>query len=81
MDYTIHNYIEDPLDASALRALVEMVGGDPAAMVRGELDDPSVDGVVSHLVENPADMQRPIAVNNGKAVIGRPSELVLDVLD
>ncbi len=58
-----------------------MVGGDPAAMVRGSLDDPSVDGVVAHLVENPADMQRPIAVLDGKAIIGRPSELVLEVLD
>ena len=58
-----------------------MVGGDPAAMVRGDLDDTSVAGVVAHLVENPADMQRPIAVLDGRAIIGRPSELVLELLD
>lgn len=50
-------------------------------MVRAELDDTSVDAVVAHLVENPADMQRPIAVNQGRAIIGRPAELVLEVLD
>jgi arsenate reductase-like glutaredoxin family protein len=58
-----------------------MVGGDPAAMVRASLDDTSAAAVVAHLVENPADMQRPIAVLDGRAVIGRPSELVLDLLD
>ena len=35
----------------------------------------------AHLVAHPADMQRPIAVLDGRAVIGRPSELVLDLLD
>jgi arsenate reductase-like glutaredoxin family protein len=58
-----------------------MVGGDPAAMVRGALDDTSVDGVVAHLAANPADMQRPIAVLDGRAIIGRPAELVLELLD
>jgi len=58
-----------------------MVGGDPADMVRGSLADQSAEGVVAHLVDNPADMQRPIAVLAGKAIIGRPAELVLDILD
>ena len=80
MDYTIHNYIEDPLDATTLTELVSMVGGDPADMVRASLDEPSADDVVAHLLENPADMQRPIAVLDGRAVIGRPSERVLEIL-
>ena len=50
-------------------------------MVRGEIADQSAESVVRHLVENPADMQRPIAVFNGKAIIGRPAELVLDILE
>ncbi|MEZ5244193.1 MAG: ArsC/Spx/MgsR family protein [Acidimicrobiales bacterium] len=63
-----------------LRELVTMVGGDPAAMVRVELDDTSVEAVVAHLLEHPADMQRPIAVLGSRAIIGRPSELVLELL-
>ena len=58
-----------------------MVGGDPTAMVRGDVADASVDGVVAHLLDSPADMQRPIAVLGGRAVIGRPAELVLELLD
>jgi arsenate reductase-like glutaredoxin family protein len=58
-----------------------MVGGSPASMVRASLDDPTTDAVVAHLVDNPQDMQRPIAVLNGRAIIGRPAELVLDILD
>jgi arsenate reductase-like glutaredoxin family protein len=58
-----------------------MVGGDPAAMVRAELTDTSIEAVVTHLLANPADMQRPIAVLDGRAIIGRPAELVLDILD
>jgi len=58
-----------------------MVGGDPAAMTRATLPDPTAESVVAHLVENPGDMQRPIAVLNGRAIIGRPAELVLEILD
>jgi arsenate reductase-like glutaredoxin family protein len=47
------------------------VGGNPADMVR----------VIRHLVENPADMQRPIAVFNGRGIIGRPAERVLEILE
>ncbi|MDW3218305.1 MAG: ArsC/Spx/MgsR family protein [Acidimicrobiales bacterium] len=57
-----------------------MVGGDPADMVRTSLDDTSAAAVVAHLVDHPADMQRPIAVLDGRAVIGRPSERVLEIL-
>ncbi len=50
-------------------------------MVRADLGSPSAEEVVADLVDNPADMQRPIAVLNGKAVIGRPAELVLTIID
>ncbi len=58
-----------------------MVGGDPADMVRAKLDDASAASVIDHLVEHPGDMQRPIGVRNGKAIIARPAELILDLLD
>jgi arsenate reductase-like glutaredoxin family protein len=64
-----------------LTELIEMVGGDPAEMSRAKLDSPTAGDVVAHLVANPADMQRPIAVLDGRAVIGRPSERVLEILN
>ena len=50
-------------------------------MVRVGLDSPTAEDVVAHLVDNPADMQRPIAVLDGEAVIARPPERVFDILD
>ncbi len=50
-------------------------------MVRADLGSPTAADVVAYLVDNPADMQRPIAVLDGRAVIGRPAELVLTILD
>ena len=58
-----------------------MVGGDPADMVRAKLDDPSAAAVVDHLLENPGDMQRPIGVRGATAIIARPAELILELLD
>lgn len=49
-------------------------------MVRTPLDDTSAEAVVAHLIDNPADMQRPIAVLGGRAVIGRPADRVLELL-
>ena len=37
--------------------------------------------VLAAMVEHPILMQRPIAVKQGKAVIGRPPEKVLDLLE
>lgn len=39
------------------------------------------DAVVALLLEHPKLMQRPIAVVGDRAVIGRPSERVFEVLD
>jgi arsenate reductase len=39
------------------------------------------DDVVALLLEHPKLMQRPIAVVGDRAVIGRPSERVFEVLD
>ena len=37
--------------------------------------------VVDLLLEHPALMQRPIGIRGGRAIIARPSELILDLLD
>lgn len=37
--------------------------------------------VVDLLLEHPALMQRPVIVRDGRAVIARPSEKVLELLD
>ena len=43
-------------------------------------DYTTVDAVVKLLAEQPRLMQRPIAVRGGRAVVGRPSEKVEELL-
>ena len=61
--------------------LVDLVGGDHAALVRDKIDDTSRDGVISYLLDNPKAMQRPIGVRGDRAIIARPEDLILELLD
>ena len=71
--------------------MLRLLDGPAADLVRRdatfeELDvDPArlLDGgaVVDLLLEHPALMQRPIGIRGGRAIIARPSELILDLLN
>ena len=83
--------MDEPLDHDLLVRILDMVTLGPAEMVRRgdgfdalnvdptSLDDPTV--VVDLITAHPELMQRPIAVVGDRAVIGRPSERVLEVLE
>ena len=64
-----------------------MLPGEPAALVRADDElcpDPDTldgDAVVDLLLAHPRLMQRPVAVLGDRAVIARPFELVLGLLD
>ena len=89
-DFEVVEYLKTPLDAGAIMALLAVIGGDPAELVRKDShfkelglnadDYQSAEAVASLLVEHPRLMQRPVAVKDGKAVIARPSELVESLL-
>jgi arsenate reductase (glutaredoxin) len=81
VEHTIHDYVKDPLDEATLTELVTMVGGDPTDMVRSSTDASTIGEVVAQLLADPADMQRPIGVRDGKAIIARPPERILELLD
>ena len=67
-----------------------MLDDEPAELVRKDKnftalglsadDYVTPDAVADMLVEHPELMQRPIAIKDGRAVIGRPSERVLELL-
>ena len=78
------------MDEDALGKILEMVDAAPGDLIRKDkyfkdlglnaADYTTVDAVVKLLAEHPRLMQRPIAVRGGKAVVGRPSEKIEELL-
>ncbi|WP_275287664.1 ArsC/Spx/MgsR family protein [Halomonas elongata] len=88
-DVRVRRYLDDPLDEKELRALMSRLDADGTALVRtneaewkalhADLEDP--DQVVHAILAHPKILQRPIADDGQRAVIGRPPEDVLGLLD
>ena len=82
-------YLQNPPTAEQLRSVVALLDLTARDLVReGEtvfrdldvdLSALSDDAVIELIVANPILMQRPIVVGNGKAIIGRPPENVLEL--
>jgi arsenate reductase len=87
---TVVKYLETPPDAVTLASLLTMLGCTPRDLMRkGETEytelnlanpDLTREQLIQAMVEHPRLIERPIVVANGKAVIGRPPEKVLDIL-
>ena len=83
-------YLEQPPSAIELRELLRMLGMGARELLRtGEdeykqlrLDDTSLheDALVEAMVRHPRLIERPILVHDGKAVVGRPVERILEIL-
>ncbi|WP_078120783.1 arsenate reductase (glutaredoxin) [Thiosocius teredinicola] len=86
----IVEYLKTPPDAKTLGKLLDMLGLQPRDLMRKKeteykesgADNPDLsrDQLIALMIEYPKLIERPIVVNNGKAVIGRPPERVLDIL-
>ncbi len=89
-DFEVVEYLESPLSAAEVEALLTLIGGEPAVLVRKDShfkelgldadDYQSAGAVAALLAEHPKLMQRPVAVLGDRAVIARPSELVEELL-
>ena len=86
----IVNYIKDPLDDTALRAIIAKLEDPPTDLVRRDAnfkklgltdaDVETVDQIVDVLVANKRLLQRPLVVTDDVAIIGRPKERVVELL-
>lgn len=88
-DFEIVKYLEDIPSKSELKAIIKMLGIAPIDLVRKnekiwkdnfkgkELSD---DEIITAMTENPKLIERPIVINNNKAVIGRPTEKILEII-
>lgn len=85
----IVRYLENPPSFQELKQVIELLGINPIDLVRKQEDiwkekykdiKLTDEEVITVMVENPKLIERPIAINGTKAVIGRPPEKVLTVL-
>jgi arsenate reductase (glutaredoxin) len=90
IEVDVVRYLDTPPSEAELRAILARLEDPPADLVRREhwaelgitaADVGSVDGVVSVLLRHPELMQRPVVVRGHRAVIGRPTERVRELLE
>ena len=84
-------YLKDPLDRATLERFLALLAGPPADLVRKDkrfkelgLDERAYvtrEQVVDVLLRHPELMERPVVVRGERAVIARPSERVLEILE
>ena len=86
----IRDYLKQPPSKAEVETLIDMVGGDPAQLIRdGEAEfkalkkkkgEMSKADIAKAIAVHPILLQRPIVVSAKKAAIGRPPEAVLPLL-
>jgi arsenate reductase len=88
-EFKVVNYLETPPTTEELTKIIEQLGITPIQLVRKNeaiwktnFKDKTLNDtqVIEAMVAHPKLIERPIVINNGKAVIGRPPSLVLDIL-
>ena len=83
-------YLKAPPDRATLERIVDAIDDEPAALVRKDkrfkelgldaADYVTRDQVVALLGEHPELMERPVVIVDGRGVIARPPEKLLDLL-
>ena len=86
----IIEYLINPPTLQELSSILEMLQMQPRDLMRkkeagyreARLDDQSLDHqtLIQAMVDHPILIERPIVLCNGRAVLGRPPENVLDIL-
>lgn len=88
-EFQIVKYLEDVPSEKELTKIINFLGITPIQLVRKtekiwkeefkgkEMSDADI---IKAMVENPKLIERPIVINNNKAVIGRPSEDILSII-
>ncbi|MCZ2141725.1 MAG: arsenate reductase (glutaredoxin) [Bacteroidia bacterium] len=87
-DVEIIEYLKDTPSAAELKKIVKLIGIKPIQLVRKNekiffpYKDKNLtdDEVIKLMVDNPILIERPIVIKNNKAMIGRPPQVIVDIL-
>ena len=88
-EFEVVEYIDNPPDSATLSALLQQLGMSARDLMRkGEetyrelkLDNPELSEaeLVQAMVDYPRLIERPIVIRDGKAIVARPPEKVLEL--
>ena len=83
-------YLKDPPNAEELDAVLRMLEMEPRQLMRSKekeyrelgLKDESLsrDQLIAAMDEHPRLIERPVAISGDRAVMGRPTEAVLELI-
>ena len=83
-------YLKTPPTAAELETVLDMLGMEPRELMRSKekeyrelgLKDKSLsrDQLIAAMVEHPRLIERPVAISGDRAVLGRPTERVLELI-
>ena len=83
-------YLKPPPSRKELEAILDMLALEPRELMRKKekeykeagLDNPDLerDALIQGMLDHPRLIERPIVIKDGKAIIGRPPELVLELI-
>lgn len=88
-DFKVIKYLDEELNAKELSKIIKLLNIKPIELVRkreslwkdnfknSTFTDKEL---IDIMVKNPKLIERPIVINGNKAVIGRPPQLVLDII-
>jgi arsenate reductase (glutaredoxin) len=91
VEFDVVEYLKQPLDRAGLERILDAIADPPDALVRKDKRFAELglraegyvqrDAVVGLLLAHPELMQRPVVFRGSRALIARPSEKVLELLD
>ena len=91
VEFDVIEYLKSPLGRADFERFLDLLPDEPAELVRKDKkfkelglsadDYVTREAVVEVLLQHPELMQRPVIIRDQKAVIARPSEKVLELLD
>lgn len=88
-EYDVIKYLENTPSVDELKHIINLLGITPIQLVRKneaiwkenykgkDLNDAEI---ILAMTENPKLIERPIVINGNKAVIGRPTELISNII-
>ncbi|WBX70407.1 arsenate reductase (glutaredoxin) [Tenacibaculum retecalamus] len=88
-EFEVVKYLDNVPTETELKAIINLLNITPIQLVRKnekvwkeefkgkELSDTEI---IQAMVNNPKLIERPIVINGNKAVIGRPTESILDII-